>query len=392
MRILGVRSALAFGAMVVIAACGKHGPPAPPPAKVKVVQPLVREITEWDEFTARLDAVDSVEIRPRVGGYLQAVNFQEGALVKKGDLLFSIDHRPYAATLRRAEADRALAESKLALARKNQARAGDLLKSHAISQEEADIRDSNLHQAEASLQEAEAAVEAARLDVEFTEVTAPISGRVGRKLVTEGNLITGGVGSQGTLLTTIVSLDPIYAYFDADEGSLLKYDKLAREGLRPSSRDYKNPVHVGLANEPGFPREGFMDFVDNQVDRGTGTILGRAVLPNPDLSLVPGLFARLRLPGSGQYKATLIPDQAVASDQSQKYVFVVDGENKAQYRPVEVGPIVDGLRVVRKGVTVADWVVIAGLQRARPGAVVDPQRDTISLPMPGTPEAQAPQR
>jgi RND family efflux transporter MFP subunit len=378
-------------AAFALSSCSKPTSSAPPPPKLKVVQPLVREITEWDEFTARLDAVDSVEVRPRVSGYLESINFQEGALVRKGDLLFSIDHRPYAAVLRRAEADRAVAKSKLALARKNNERVAALLRSHAISQEEADIRESNLRQAEASVEEAEAAVEAARLDVEFTEVTAPISGRVGRKLVTEGNLITGGAGSQGTLLTTIVSLDPIYVYFEADEGSLLKYNRLARDGQRPSSRDYKNPVHVGLADEQGFPREGYMDFVDNQVDRGTGTILGRALLPNPDLSLLPGLFARLRLPGSGQYRATLVPDAAIASDQSQKYVFVVDRENKAQYRPVEIGPLVDGLRVVRKGVAAEDWIVVAGLQRVRPGITVDAERDTVSLPMAKTQQAPAKQ-
>jgi RND family efflux transporter MFP subunit len=358
---------------------------------VKVVQPLVREITEWDEFTARLEAVDSVEVRPRVGGYLESIHFRDGAMVKKGDLLFSIDPRPYAAVLRRAEADRAVAIARLALARKNYERAADLVASRAISVEESDIRESSGRQAEASLHETEAAVEAARLDVEFTQVSAPISGRVGRKLVTEGNLITGGPGSQGTLLTTIVSLDPIYAYFEADEGSLLKYTRLARTGERLSSRDYKNPVYIGLADERGFPREGFMDFVDNQVDRGTGTIVGRAVLPNSDLSLTPGLFARLRLPGSGRYRATLLPDEAIASDQSQKYVFVVDQERKARYQPVKIGPLVDGLRVVREGVAAEDWVVVAGLQRARPGLVVDAQRDTISLPMPGPQQAAASQ-
>jgi RND family efflux transporter MFP subunit len=379
-----VRVSALVAVALALASCTGRPASGPPSPKVKVVQPLAREITEWDEFTARLEATDSVEVRPRVGGYLESIHFQDGALVRKGALLFSIDHRPYAAALRRAEADRGVANMRLILARKNYARAPDLLRGQAISQEESDIRDSNLRQAEASLAGAEAAVEAARLDVEFTQVSAPISGRVGRKLVTEGNLITGGPGSQGTLLTTIVSLDPIYVYFEADEGSFLKYTRLARTGERPSSRDYKNPVYVGLADERGFPREGFMDFVDNQVDRGTGTIVGRAVLPNPDLSLTPGLFARLRLPGSGRYRATLLPDEAIASDQSQKYVFVVDRESKAQYRPVKIGPLVDGLRVVREGVTPDDWVVVAGLQRARPGLTVDAQRDTISLPLPDT--------
>ena len=308
-RSRGARWTLA--AALVVSSCGAKPPPAPPPPKVKVVQPVAREVTEWDEYTARLDAVDSVEVRPRVSGYLQSIHFQDGGLVRKGDLLFLIDPRPYEAALRRAAADRELAKSRLALAQKNFARATDLLASHAISQEEADIRQSNVRQAEASVDEAEAAVDAAKLDVEFTHVTAPVAGRVGRKLVTEGNLINGGVGTQGTLLTTIVSLDPIYAYFEADEGSLLKYMRLASSGQRPSSREYKNPVHVGLGDEDGFPHDGVMDFVDNQLDRGTGTIVGRAVLPNPDLSLIPGLFARLRLPGSGQYQGILVPDEAI---------------------------------------------------------------------------------
>jgi RND family efflux transporter MFP subunit len=369
-----------LAAALLLASCGARPAAAPPPPKVKVVQPVAREITEWDEFTARLDAVESVEVRPRVSGYLQSIHFQDGAIVQKGDLLFLIDPRPYEAALHRTEAEIELAKSRLALARKNFARAADLLKSHAISQEESDIRESNVRQAEASVEEAQAAVDAARLDVEFTRVSAPIGGRVGRKLVTEGNLINGGVGTQGTLLTTIVSLDPIYAYFEADEGSLLKYNRLARLGQRPSSRDYKNPVHVALADEEGFPHPGVMDFVDNQVDRGTGTIVGRALLPNSDLSLLPGLFARLRLPGSGQYQAILVPDEAIGSDQSQKFVFLVDGESKAQYRTVKIGPLVDGLRVVREGVGPEDRVIVAGLQRVRPGLKVDAQQEAIPPP------------
>src|SRR5438874_5748221 len=369
-----------LAAALLLASCGARPPPALPPPKVKVVQPVAREITEWDEYTARLDAVDSVEVRPRVSGYLQSIHLQDGAIVKKGALLCWIDARPYEAALRRAEADVELAKSRLALARKNFARAADLLKSHAISQEESDIRESNVRQAEASVEEAQAAVDGARLDVEFTRVSAPIGGRVGRKLVTEGNLINGGVGTQGTLLTTIVSLDPIYAYFEADEGSLLKYDRLARSGQRRSSRDYQNPVHVALAGEEGFPHDGVMDFVDNQVDRGTGTIVGRALLPNPDLSLIPGLFARLRLPGSGQYQATLLPDEAISSDQSQKFVYVVDCDSKAQYRTLKVRPLVDGVRVARAGVSPEDRVIVAGLQRVRPGLKVDAQEEALPSP------------
>ena len=372
-RRASVRSASWIGLVTVLVWSCSGAPPAPPPPKVKVIQPVVRETMEWDEFTARLEAVDSVEVRPRVSGYLQTVHFKDGALVNKGELLFTIDPRPYEAVLRRTQAELSSAVSRLSLAQKNAARGGDLLKSHAISQEDADIRESNRRQAEAAVEEAQAAVDSARLDVEFTRVAAPVAGRVGRKLVTEGNLISGGVGTQGTLLTTIVSLDPIYAYFEADEGSVLKYNRLAREGQRPSSREHANPVHVGLADETGFPHDGVMDFVDNQIDRGTGTVVARAVLPNPDLSLLPGLFARLQLPGSGTYRATLIPDEAVGTDQSQKFVWVVDAENKAQYRTVKTGPMIDGLRVVREGLGPEDRVVVAGIQRVRPGIVVDAQ-------------------
>ena len=373
------RAALPLVALL-ITACGSRPAPAPPPPKVKVVHPVARDITEWDEYTARLDAVDSVEVRARVSGYLQSIHFQDGAIVQKGALLFQIDPRPYEAVLRRSEADVEIAKSKLSLARKNFARAADLLASHAISQEESDIRESTVRQAEASLAEAQAATDSARLDVEFTRVSAPVAGRVGRKLVTEGNLINGGVGTQGTLLTTIVSLDPIYAYFEADEGAVLKYGRLARAGQRPSSREHKNPVRVGLADEEGFPHDGVMDFVDNQIDRGTGTIVARALLPNTDLALLPGLFARLRLPGSGEYRAILLPDEAIGSDQSQKFVYVVDADKKAQYRTVKIGPLVDGLRVVREGVTPDDRVVVAGLQRVRPGLVVDAEDVPVPAP------------
>jgi RND family efflux transporter MFP subunit len=372
-RRASVRSATWIGLVAMLAWSCSGSPPAPPPPKVKVTQPVARDTMEWDEFTARLEAVDSVEVRPRVSGYLQTVHFKDGALVKKGELLFTIDPRPYDAVFRRTQAELSSAISRLSLAQKNAARAGDLLKSHAISQEDADIRESNRRQAEAAVDEAQAAVDSARLEVEFTRVAAPVAGRVGRKLVTEGNLITGGVGTQGTLLTTIVSLDPIYAYFEADEGSVLKYNRLAREGQRPSSREHANPVHVGLADETGFPHDGVMDFVDNQIDRGTGTVVARAVLPNPDLSLLPGLFARLQLPGSGQYRAILVPDEAIGTDQSQKFVWVVDAESKAQYRTVKIGPIIDGLRVVREGLAPEDRVVVAGIQRVRPGILVDAQ-------------------
>jgi RND family efflux transporter MFP subunit len=366
-------------AAVLFAACGGAPPPAAvPPPKVTVAKPVSRNVVEWDEYTGRLEAVESVEVRARVSGYLQAVKFTEGSMVKKGDLLFVIDPRPYTAILRRAEADLALAKARLDLADKRLDRANKLVARNAISQEEADTRAAEARQAAAGVQSAEAAVEAARLDVEYTEVRAPVGGRVSRKLVTEGNLINGGSGTQGNLLTTIVSLDPIYVYFDADERAYLKYTRLAQEGKRPSSRDTRNPVQIAFSDEEGFPHVGYMDFVDNHLDEQTGTIIGRAVLANPDLQLSPGLFARVRLVGSGEYPAILVPDEALATDQARKFVYVVDADNHARYRPVVLGPLIDGLRVVREGLSADDRIIINGVQRARPDALVDPQDGMIA--------------
>jgi membrane fusion protein, multidrug efflux system len=369
MKAFGLSSAL-------LVACG-NAPPhqAPPPPKVAVARPVERNVVEWDEYTARLEAVDSVEVRARVSGYLEAVRFADGATVKEGDVLFIIDPRPYKAVFERADAEVALAKARLDLAETRHERAAKLVAQTAVSQEEADTRAAEARQASADVRAAEAALEAARLDVEFTEVRAPISGRVSRKFVTEGNLVIGGV--QGTLLTTIVSLDPIYVYFEVDERAYLKYTRLALEGLRPSSRDIQNPVEVGFADEEGFPHRGNMDFVDNQLDPNTGTMIGRAVLPNPDLSLAPGLFARLRLVGSGEYRALLIPDAAIGTDQAQKFVYVIEADDTAQYRKVTLGPLIDGLRVVRSGLSATDRVVVSGMQRLRPDAMVVPEEQSI---------------
>jgi RND family efflux transporter MFP subunit len=357
---------------------------------VTVQRPVVRDVVEWDEYTARLEAVDAVEVRARVSGYLEAVRFNDGAMVHKGDVLFIIDQRPYVAILNRTEAEIALAKARLELANKRYERAARLVARNAISQEETDTRAAEARQATASLQAAKAAYEAAHLDVEFTEVRAPVSGRIGRKLVTEGNLVTGGAGTQATLLTTIVSLDPIYVYFEADERAYLKYTRLAREGLRPSSRDVQNPVDVGFADEDGFPHRGHMDFVDNRFDPNTGTMIGRAVLPNPDLAFAPGLFARLRLVGSGQYRATLIPDTAINSDQAQKFVYVLGTDDTAQYRTIIIGPLNEGLRIVRSGLTPEDRVVVTGVQRLRPGAKVIPEEKAPSgSPVPGAGDGKA---
>jgi RND family efflux transporter MFP subunit len=292
------RQHLVLCAAVLVVACSRQQAPEPPPSKVTVAHPIERELTDWDEYTARLDAVDSVEVRARVSGYLESVHFREGSLVNKGDLLFQIDPRPYEAQLHRAQGDLEQANSRVNLAQKNLARVAFLIKSQAMSKEEAETREALVRQAVAGVAAAQAAVDAAKLDVEFTRITAPVSGRVSRKFVTESNLINGGIGTQGTLLTTIVSLDPLYVYFEANERDYLKYVRLAKSGARPSSRDFKNPVYVATADEQGFPHEGYMDFVDNQLDVRTGTIRARAVLENKNGQFTPGMFARVQLLGS----------------------------------------------------------------------------------------------
>lgn len=360
-----------------LTSCGRGAQDSgPPPPKVTVSRPVVETIVEWDEYTGRLEAVESVEVRPRVNGYLRSVHFVDGAMVKKDDLLFVIDPRPYEAVLSRERAELELALARLDLARTDLARARLLLESRAISQEEADTRAATVKQAEASVAATRASVEAAALDVEFTRVTAPVSGRASRHLVDPGNLVIGGAATP-TLLTTIVSLDPIHCYFEADERSYLKYARLARAGQRASSRDVQNPVRVALADEDDFRHEGYMDFVDNKIDENTGTMIGRAILPNPELIFSPGLFVRVRLPGTGPYTAILVPDEAVLSDQAQKYVYVVDDENQARYRRVEVGSLHEGLRIIRNGLGPDDRIIVKGTQRARPDAPVEPEEQPI---------------
>ena len=352
---------------------------AAPLPKVTVSRPLVQEIIEWDEYTGRLEATENVEVRARVNGYLQSIHFKDGAIVKKGDLLFVIDPRPYQAELDRVTAELQLAQARLELAKSDYARAQTLLQFRAISQEEADTRAATERQAQESVEAARAAVKAAKLNVEFTRVTAPITGRISRKLVTEGNLINGGT-AEATLLTTIVSMDPIYVYFEADERSYLKYVRLSQNGRRPSSREARNPVYLALADEKGFPRKGYIDFVDNRLDPKTGTMTGRAVFSNPDLALTPGLFGRVRLQGSTPYEAVLVPDEAVGSDQAQKFVFVIKGDNSVEYRMVQLGPLIHGFRVIRDGLKPNDWLIVSGVQRAKTGLNVSPEKRDISVP------------
>jgi RND family efflux transporter MFP subunit len=373
-RLVSVSIAAACLVLISVAGCSGSGgtqSTAPPP-EVSVAQVLQRPVKDWDEFTGRLQAVETVEIRPRVSGYIDLVAFTEGKVVKRGDLLFVIDPRPYKADRDRAAADLKRFRTTLDLARIEQQRVQRLKETGAVSQEEVDERESTVAQAEANVSGAEAALESAELNMTFTRVTSPIDGRVSRAEVTRGNLVTGG-NNGGTFLTSVVSMDPIYLYFEGDEATYLRYVALARAGERPSSRDAPNPVHVGLANEEGFPHEGKMDFVDNQVNGQTGTIRARAVLENKDGLYIPGLFARVQLLGSGEYTAVLIDDRAVNTDQSQKYVFLLGPGNKIEYRRVKLGRVIDGLRIVREGLKPGDVIVVNGAQRVHPGIVVSPQ-------------------
>ncbi|MEN9705082.1 MAG: hypothetical protein RLZZ393_961 [Pseudomonadota bacterium] len=362
-------------AALLLAACAKAPPPAAPPSAMEISVAVVpeREITEWDEYTGRLEAVDTVEIRPQVSGMLEKVVFAEGKEVRKGDLLFQVDARPFEAELARATAAQEQARNAADLARADLARGDKLLASRAMSQEEHDQRGAASRSAAAALRAADAAVQVAKLNLGYTRIRSPIDGRVGRAEVTQGNLVAGGPGQQGTRLTTVVSQSPMYAYFEAAEQDYLKYFDLARKGERPLSIDNQNPVFLAIGNESEFKHQGYMDFVDNRVNTATGTLMGRAVFPNPDRYLAPGMFVRVRLIGKGKYKATLVNDRAISTDQDRKFLLVVGEGDKVEYRVVKTGPIVDGLRVVREGLRVGDRVVVNGLQRVRPGMPVKPR-------------------
>lgn len=360
--------ALAF---VLLAGCKPNAPVATaPPPVVSVVQPVARDVVEWDEYIGRLESPETVEIRARVSGYLDKVHFKEGKEVKKGDRLFTIDPRPYQAEYDRANAEHQRAISQADLAKNDFERAKRLIATKAISEEDYDTKSKSYAAAQAATMSAQAAKDLAALNLEFTEIRAPIDGRIGRALVTEGNLVSGGVGSGSTLLTTVVSLDPLYLYGDADERAILKYLRLRREGTRVSARDELIVAEMGLGDETGFPHKGYMDFVDNRLDPNTGTMRARGVFSNADHSLSPGFFGRIRIPGSGKYPALLVPDRALSSDQAQKFVYVINAEKKVEFRPVTIGPMIDGLRVIKRGIKPGEQVVVEGLLRIRPGVVV----------------------
>jgi membrane fusion protein, multidrug efflux system len=385
-RTAGVRAhglIVIFVALAAVSACHRGSAPQMGPPEVQFAHPLVQSVTDWDEYTGRLAAVESVEVRARVSGYLESVHFHDGAIVNAGDLLFVIDPRPYQAVLDESAAQLTRSKVQLDLASNDLERAKRLFRSRAVSEEELDARTQQKREAEASLQAAEAAVSAARLNIEFTRIRAPISGRIGRKLVTEGNLVSGG-SANSTLLTTIVSLDPIHVYFTADEKAYLNYQRMAREGSRPSSRDTPNPVRMQVAGDEGFEREGRMDFVDNRVDQSTGTMQGRAIFPNPDGLLTPGLFARVQLLGRGPYDALLVPDAAIGADQSTRFVYVVGKDGKIERRDVALGRTIGTLRIIRGGIDRDDRVVVSGLQRIRPGVEVKATETPIEPPAAGT--------
>lgn len=345
----------------------------PPPPQVTVAQPIPRTVDEWDVYSGRLVSPEMVEVRARVSGYIDKVHFQEGSEVEAGDLLFTIDPRPYQAAVDRARAELGAARARAELAAGEARRAEALAATRAISTDTYETRVKTAAQLQEGVRSAEAALQAAELNLEFTQIRAPISGRISNARVTAGNLVTGGDTANTTLLTTIVSLDPLYCYFDVDEASSLRYRQAYREGKRDSPLFNRVPAEMALGNEEGFPRRGMIDFVDNQLDPATGTIRVRGVFPNPDRLMAPGFFARVRVPGSGQYDAVLIRDSAISSDQGRPFALTVDEQNTVIYRPLVLGPLLDGLRVVRDGLKPDDRVIIAGLMNARPGIEVQPQ-------------------
>jgi multidrug efflux system membrane fusion protein len=342
-----------------------------------VTQPVERTVTDWDEFTGRFEAIQEVQVRARVGGFVTSVAFQDGDMVHAGDLLYIIDPRPFEAVATQANGQLADARAKTELARRELDRGLTLVRTSAVSEQVVDQRRQALQAAHAAETVAEGTLKAAQLNVEFTHVMAPITGRISRNLVDAGNLVQGSDNGGSTLLTTIVSMDPIYIYFDVDEATYLKNSKLWFEGKRPSSRDTPNPVQVALTGESKPSHEGHMDFIDNRLDASTATLRSRAVIPNHDLSILPGQFGRVRLIGSSPYEALLLPDTAIATDQSRKIVFVVKDDDTVEARAVELGPIDEGLRVIRTGLKPEDRVIIDGIQRARVGAKVAPQKGEI---------------
>jgi len=352
---------------------------APPPPAVTVSTPLQKQIVEWQEFTGQFAAVDFIELRARVSGYLTQIYFQDGQIVKKGDLLFVIDPRPFEAALASAKAQLAQSNAQVELAQRNLERSATLVKRSDEPVSVYDQRVSEFKVATANVEAAKAAITTAELNVEYTHIVAPIDGRIGTHLVSIGNLVNGGDGGASTLLTTIVSLDPIYFNFDMSEGDYLAYQRAAGKGLALSSHESFVGVALHLADERGWPHKGTMNFVDNQLNRESGTIRIRARFPNPDLFLTAGEFGRIKIPASEPYMAILIPDAAIVTDQSRKEVLTVADDGTVVPKVIRPGPSYENLRIVRSGLGAADRIVIDGLIRARPGGKVTPQPGKVEL-------------
>ena len=379
----------AFLILTGVLGCGPTTPPVAetPPPPVTVSQPVVRDVIEQDEYEGRIAAVEEVEVRARVRGHLNKVNFQAGQMVKEHELLYEIDPRSYQAALDAAEAQKASAQASLELAKTEYARTALLVRSNAVSQTELQVWKAKQGTAEAEVQKALAAIAQANLDLDFTKVVAPITGRVSRTQVTVGNLVNAGGGE--TLLTTIVSVEPMYVYFDVDERALLRYRQQLRKGqnqsgVEPTVKDLRIPVNVALEGEQGYPHKGVIDFADNRVNPSTGTIQVRGVLPNAKRILDAGMRARVRVPVGDPQKALMVTERAVGTDQGRKFVYVVNDQNVVERKDVQLGRLSDGLQVVRQGLKPENWVIVNGIQRVRDGAKVEPKRG----PMPGVP-AQA---
>jgi RND family efflux transporter MFP subunit len=360
-------------------------PPAPavtetPPPPVSVSQPVSREVTDYDDYEGRIAAVETVEVRARVRGYIVKVNFKDGDFVKKGDMLFEIDPRPYKASLDAADAQKAGADAALDLAKKEYDRALTLLRSRATSREEVDVWTGKQGVAKADQLKAQASREQAQLDLDFTKIVAPIAGKTSRAQVTQGNLVNA---TGETLLTTITSVDPMYVYFDVDERSLARYRRYYKKDIKsdkePSVKELKIPIQVGVEGEEGFPQKGVIDFTDNKVNPSTGTIQVRGVLPNEHRLLDAGMRARVRVPVSDAHKAILVTERAIGTDQGLRFVYVVNDKNVVERRDVTLDRRADGLQAVSEGIKPDDLVVVNGIQRVRDGATVDPKR----VPMPG---------
>jgi multidrug efflux system membrane fusion protein len=365
--------------LLLLDACDSHNqPPAAqaglPAPDVKIAQPLNRNVTDWDEFTGRVEAINAVDIRARVGGHLEKVNFKAGAKVTKGDLLFQIDPKPFKAQFNYATAELERAKSRQELAKNDLRRAENLFKEKAISAEEFDMRSKGLREATAAVESAEANLYSARINLDYCEIRAPISGRISRELISAGNLVTGG---DTTVLTSIVSTDPVYVYVDADEQALLKYRRQTQQ--QQGSSDLRGtPVELALADETDYPHQGHIDFVSPREDTATGTVTLRSVFSNQDELLSPGFFAHIRVRSGAPYPALLVPDRAIATDQAQRFVWVIDADQHVAYRKVVPGTRMGQMRVITSGLQAEDWLVVDGIQKLKPGLQVKPEKISLS--------------